>query len=193
MRRLPTTPDERGFSLMEALTVIGIMTIILVMVTQIFAVSYDVYVKQSARAENETGAILAARTLTDMTRGADSVLASKVIAGTTYTTSASVVVLRIPTVNTAGAVVAGTYDSVAVYRDATNTGEIWSDTESGAGSRRTAGKKRLTSGNLIMTFRYDAEDVTKANRVQAYLVNQRTARSTVVTTKGWTAIFLRNN
>jgi type II secretory pathway pseudopilin PulG len=185
--------NGRGFSLVEAITVIGIMTIVLVMVTQIFSVTYDVFVKQTARTENETGAVLAARTVADLTRGASAVMTSQVINGTTYTTGADTLVLKLPAIDSSNNVLAATYDYVAIYRDGTLTTKIFSDTDAAASSRRVDGKKLVTAYNQTMRFRYNDPDVSKATRVQAYLVNQQTTRSTTLTTKGWTAIFLRNN
>lgn len=186
------TSDRRGFSLMEAITVIGIMTIVLVMVDQIFAVSYDVFVKQSARTDNEVGAILATRTISDLARGAAAIESSATVDGTAYATTDQVLVLKMPTVDASNNVVAGSYDHVAFYRDGTDTTKIYADTEAAAGSKRLTGKKLVTAYNLALRFRFNDPDVTKATRVQVYLVNTQTKRSTTLTTKAWTAIFLRN-
>lgn len=185
--------DQRGFSLMEALTVIGIMTIVMVMVTQIFAVSYDVFVKQSARADNETGAILATRTISEMTRGASAVETSRTINGTAYVTSSSVLVLKMPTIDASNNVVVGSYDYMAIYRDGTDVTKIFSNTQVAAGSKRQGGMRLVTGYNVIAAFRYNAADPSETTRVQAYLVNRQVRRSTTMTTKAWTAIFLRNN
>ncbi|MEY4744763.1 MAG: hypothetical protein RL272_708 [Candidatus Parcubacteria bacterium] len=182
----------RGFTIMEAMTVIGIMTIVLVMVDQIFAVSYDVFIKQTARADNETGAVLATRTISDLARGASDVEASKTINGTPYTTSADTLVLKFPTIDSSNNVVAGSYDYIAIYRNPGNSTEIYSDTDAAASSRRIDGKKRVTGYNSILKFRLNDPDATKATRIQVYLVNTQTKRGTTLTTKAWTAIFLRN-
>lgn len=189
--RLPFR-DARGFSLMEAITVIGIMTIVLVMVDQIFAVSYDVYVKQAARSENENGAVLAARTISELARGADQVLASKTVNGTAYTTSSDALVIETPTLDSSNNLVAGSHDYIAIYRDGTVTTEIWSDTEPAAGSKRVSGKKRITANNTLLKFRFNDPDVTNASRVSMYVVNTQTKRSTTLTTKAWISMFMRN-
>jgi len=185
--------DERGFSLMEALTVIGVMTIVLLMVDQIFAVSYDVYVKQSARTENENGAVFAARNISELSRGASEVLASHVINATTYTTSATTLVLEAPTLDASNNIVADSFDHIAIYRDGTEPTKIFSDIEPAAGSKRLSGKRLVTAHNSILRFRFNDPDVTNATRVQMYLVNTQTKRSTTLTTKAWIAMFLRNH
>ena len=182
----------RGFTLMEGMTVIGIMAIILVMVSEIFTVSYDIFVKQSARTDNETGAVLAARAISEAARGAEAVESSHVINGTTYTTSADVLVLKLPTLDSSNNVVAASYDYMAVYRHSAQTTKIFSDIDAAVGSKRVDGQKLITAYNTTMKFRYNDPDVTKADRVQVYLVNSQTKRSTILTTKAWTAIFMRN-
>lgn len=190
----PRSPaPARGFTLMEGLTVIGVMTIILIMVSEIFSVSYDIYIKQSARTDNETGAVLAVRAISEAARGADSIESSYVINGTTYTTSADVLVLKLPTIDASNNVVPASYDYMAIYRHSAQTTKIFSDIDAAAGSKRVDGQKLITANNVIMQFRYNHPDVTRADRVQAYLVNSQTKRQTVLTTKAWTAIFMRNN
>lgn len=184
--------DQRGQTLMEALTVVGVMAIIMMMVAQIFSVSYDVFIKFSARSDNETSAVLAARFLSDITRGADSVLTSRTINGTAYTTSSTVLVLRMPTIDASNNVVPGTFDYVAFYRDGTETTKIFYDMDAATGSQRVDGKHLVTAFNQALYFRYNHSDVTRANRVQVYLVNYQTKRGAAITTKGWTAIFMRN-
>lgn len=178
---------------MEGMSVIGVMAIILVMVSEIFTVSYDIFIKQSARTDNETGAVLAARAISEAARGAEAVEASRVINGTTYTTSGDVMVLRLPTIDASNNVVAASYDYMAVYRHSAQTTKIFSDIDAAAGSKRVDGQKLITAYNTAMTFRYNDPDVTNADRVQLYLVNSQTKRQTVLTTKAWTSIFMRNN
>lgn len=178
---------------MEGMTVIGVMAIILVMVSEIFTVSYDIFIKQSARSENETGAVLAARAISEAARGADSIESSYVINGTTYTTSANVLVLKLPTIDASNNVVPASYDHMAIYRHSAQTTKIFADIDAAAGSKRIDGQKLMTANNTIMQFRYNDPDVASADRVQVYLVNSQTKRQTVLTTKAWTAIFMRNN
>lgn len=171
---------------------IGIMTMVLVMVDQVFAVSYDVFVKQAARTDNETGAVLATRNISDLARGASAVEASATVDGTAYVTSSSILVLKMPTVDASNDIVSGSYDYIAFYRDGSDATKIYSDTEAATGSKRLTGKKLVTANNLILTFRYNDPDVSKASRVQVYLVNTQTKRATTLTTKAWTSIHFRN-
>lgn len=177
---------------METMTVIGIMTIIMLMVTQIYAVSYDVFIKHFARTENENAAVLAARTIADVTRGATEVLAGQTINGTPYVTSADTLVVKMPTVDSSGNIVSGSHDYLAIYRHATDATQIRSNTDAAADSRRLDGDRLVTDFNDTLKFRYNHSDVTKASRVQIYIINTQTKRTTALTARAWSAMFLRN-
>ena len=187
-RRVP----QAGFSLMEGMAVLGVMTLLLVMVTQIFAISYDAFAKQSARANNDAGAMLGARAISEAARGATEVLTSHTINGTNYTSSSTTLVLKLPAVNTSGGIVADAYDYIAVYRSATDATKIFADTEPNASSYRVSGQKLVTAYNDTLTFRYDNPNIAEANRVSVYIRNEQVVRTTTVKTEAWSSIFLRN-
>lgn len=189
---MTTRNDERGVSLMETLVVIGIMAVLLVIVAQIFALNYDVYAKQTARLDADTGAVFAARNLSDLARGASKVMASQIINSTLYTTSADEIVLRVPSLDASGDIIDATFDYIAIYRDATDTSKIFADTEIGVGSTRINGKKLVTAYNGTMGFRYNAPDETDATRVGVFMINTQTIRGSTFRSKAWTSLFLRN-
>lgn len=184
--------DSRGATIIEGLTVIGIMMVVLMIVNQIFVSGYGLFVKQSARTDVENGVVLAARAIAETTRGATEVEVSSVINGTTYTTGTNVLVLKVPSIDSSDNVIAANYDHIAVYRDATDTTAIKTDTQISGASQRPSGKKIITKYNSILAFRYNDPTPADATRVQVYLRNALTTRSTTVTAKAWTAIFLRN-
>lgn len=184
---------RRGVSLMETIIVIGIMSVLMLVVTQIFLLNYEIVDKQSGRAANETGAILAAKTISQMTRGASAVEASHVFSGTTRTSSSTTLVLKMPSIDSSGNVLAATFDYVAIYRHTTNTDELHVAIDAATGSYRQDGSRRLTANNQTLTFFYNDPTLTETDRVSAYVVNSQTKRGTTLTTRGWTSIFLRNN
>ncbi|MFH2062660.1 MAG: hypothetical protein ABIJ46_00700 [bacterium] len=184
--------EERGFTLMESVAVLGVVTLLLTLVIQVFMVSYSAYRKQSTRAENDAQAIMATRLISEAARGADEVLATATVNGTEYSSSASELVLKLPSVNTDGNVIEGEYDYLAVYRDDGDDSRIYVDTEPNAGSYRPSGQKLLTSDNDWLIFRYDSPNVAEASRVSVFLRNAKTARDTTVISESWTSIFIRN-
>lgn len=177
---------------METLVVIGVMAVLMVLVTQIFALNYDVYAKQTARLDADTGAVFAARTVSNLTRGASRVVDSWTINGTPYTTSEDTVVLRIPSIDGSGNIIDATFDYIAIYRDGTETTKIYADTEVDATSSRNAGKRLITAHNDTMRFTYNAPDASDATRVGMLLINLQTVRGATFRSKAWTSLFLRN-
>ena len=189
-RKPPGAPA--GISLMETMVVIGIMIVLLLIITQIFALNYDIFAKQSKRSDNEVGAILAAKTVSQMARGAEAVEASHVFSGTTRTSSSTAVVLKLPSVDASNAIITGSYDYVAFYRSAATPTKIMVDTEGAGGSARLSGTRLITAYNTTLIFRYNDPVITDADRVSLFLINSQTQRGLTLTTKAWTSIFLRN-
>jgi hypothetical protein len=188
-----------GTSLIELICVIGIMTIVMVMINDIFRVEYDYTVKALARIDNDNGAVMAVRRMGELARGSTAVLSSKTINGTLYTTSTNALVLQVPSIDSTGNIISGCSDYVAIYRHATRTTEIWTDIDinnvtcAAGTSVRPDGQRLLTGNNSTLTFSYNNWHPYSATRVSVFLVNQKTVRSATLTTKTWTSIFLRNH
>ncbi|MEY4723816.1 MAG: hypothetical protein RLZZ324_1329 [Candidatus Parcubacteria bacterium] len=185
--------DQRGIGLMESLAVIGIMTMLLFIITSVFAVNQQLIARSLARTDDDNGATLTIRRIGELVRGAFTVLSSSTINGTVYTTGPNVLVVQIPSVDASGNVYAGEYDYIAIYRDAVATTKIYSDTQTGADSARQSGKKLLTAYNSSLEFSYNNPVQSSATRVSIFLVNTQTVRGTVLLTKAWTSIYLRNH
>jgi len=177
---------------MEGITVLGVMSLLLIIIAQIFLVSYDVYAKQTAKADNSTSAVLAARTISESARGAMVVLGTYTINGTVYASSADELVLKVPAVDGTGNIIIDSYDYIAFYRDGTDSTKIFSDIEPDDNSYRYPGQKLVTAYNEAMVFRYDDPDVAEATRVSIYIRNAQFVRKTSLEAEAWTSIFLRN-
>lgn len=177
---------------MEMIVVIGVMTVVLMVVTQMFILNYNIFENQSSRSTNETGAILAVKDVSQMTRGALNIEASHVFGSDTRTSSSSALVLRLPTVNATGSLITDSFDYVAFYADPADQTRIMSDTDAADGSYRLDGTRLITAHNQAMIFRYNAPVLTDADRVSLYVVNSQTQRDVTVVSRGWTSIFLRN-
>ncbi len=177
---------------MEGMAVLGVMALLLIIISQIFIVSYDIYAKQTAKADNSTSAVLAARTISESARGATEVMDVGTINGTVYTSSDDELVLKLPAVDSSGDILTDSYDYIAFYRDSSDTTKIFSDIESDPSSYRFSGQKLVTAYNEVMSFRYDNPIVSEASRVSIYIRNGQTVRSTSLEAEAWTSIYLRN-
>jgi hypothetical protein len=183
---------KAGLSLREVIVVVGIMTMVLFMVTEIFRLNYVIYQSQSRRSENETGAVLAANAISKITRGASEVEASHVFGGDTQTTSSTVLVLKTPSIDSSDNIIPGSYDHIAFYRHATETTKIFSVVDADPASARVDSDRMITDNNQRLFFRYDDPSPAAARRISVFVQNQQTSRGTTLTTRGWTSIFLRN-
>ena len=181
-----------GFTIVETIVVIGIMTILLLIVNQIFIINYDIVSKQTGRTDSEGGATLATRFISELARGAMSVEASAVINGTTYTSSDDTLVLKLPSVDDANQIIAANYDYVAIARDPLDAERIVAYASPAAGSARFSGSRLVTDYNDALIFRYNASDITTADRVSVHLVNRKTVRGATTVARASTSLFLRN-
>ncbi|HTM68968.1 MAG TPA: prepilin-type N-terminal cleavage/methylation domain-containing protein [Candidatus Binatia bacterium] len=195
MRTLPhhrRGPRNAGFTLIEMMVSLAVMTVMLIIVTQIFIADYDIVQRQIARTDVDTGTSLAVRTISQLARGAIAVLGTQTVNGTSYTSSSSVLVLKMPSVSSSGAVLANTYDYVAFARDGSDPTKLYADVQAASGSVRISLRRLLSPDVSLLTFRYNASDITKATRVETYLVDVATSRGSTLTSKAWTALFFRN-
>lgn len=184
--------STEGMTLIETMVVIGIMGILFVLVSQIFLINQNLVALALGRADNDNGAIFAIRRMGELTRGATAVMASQTINSISYTSSSTVLVLKLPSIDSSNNIIASTYDYIAVYRDATDTTKIFTDTQKSGSSVRVNGKKLLTAYNSTMSFSYNNSTIASATRVSVFLINTQTIRNKALTTKAWTSIFLRN-
>lgn len=184
--------DARGFTVMEAVSVLGIMTMVLVMVSEMFASGYNIYILQSARIGAEVGAVFAARAVSEATRDAMAVEASSTINGTLYTSDADTLVLKLPSIDSSNNVIAASYDYIAIFNDPSDSTLVKRATQITGASKRPTGTKLITTSNSVLRFRYNEPVITDSTRVQLYLKNVQTARATTINARAWTAIYLRN-
>ncbi len=181
-----------GLSLMEAMAVIGIMMVVLLIVIQIFILNYQIFSSQTKKVDNEAGAIIAAKTVSQMTRGAISIEPSRVFGSNTITSSSTALVLKLPSVDVDNNILVNTFDYVAFYRDDTETTKIFTVTDADPLSTRIDSTRLITAYNQTFVFRYNDPNIVQANRVSLYVQNQQTGRDTILKTRGWTSIFMRN-
>lgn len=184
--------NRRGFTLLETLVTIAVMTILLLIVNGIFVVNYDIVVKQTSKLDSDGGVTFASRQISELARGAAAVEASHTINGTTYASSSTTLVLQIPAIDASNNPIADAYDYVAISRDPSDATRIIADALPASGSRRPSGKRLVTGYNVQLVFRYNAATVSDATRVSVYIVNQKTVRNSTATSRAWTSLFLRN-
>jgi hypothetical protein len=120
---------------------------------------------------------------------ADAVPATHVFSGTTYTSSASVLVLEIPSIDSSGNAVANTYDYAAFYGTGT---QLYRLLQTNAASTRTPGSKLLSSTVTALSFSYNDADFTKVSSVTVDLQTEAHVKQNVLSDHRSEEIRLRN-
>jgi prepilin-type N-terminal cleavage/methylation domain-containing protein len=151
--------SQRGFTLIEMIIVIGIMSVVMVVLSQMFLGTERTYRTQNA----ELNVNFAARsTLDDIdayVRQATKALGTY----TTYTAGPSVLILEIPSVNSSNQLVPGTYDKVVFTFSANRVERI---VIADAASTRLSNTKLLADNVTDLTFTYNNADFAQVTKVQ---------------------------
>jgi len=153
---------QRGFTLIETVIVIALsasMFGVLSLLVRSFYVSYSYEQSAAISAESARSVIKEVESLTLV---ADKVLSSHVFSSATYDSSSNSLVLEIPSIDSSGAIVSGSYDYAAFYLQDTNAYRIL---EANAASSRASGTKKLSDTISSLTFSYNNADFALADAV----------------------------
>ncbi len=180
----------RGFTLIETIVVITLFTIMLFALFNFFINYNNTYLYEEAvvRTASSAGALV-----TDVTMyalPATQVLASRTFNGVTYTSGGGVLVLEVPAVNAAGAVVSATYDYVAFYSTGTKAYRIIS---ANAASTRVSGTKQLSDSVSSLTFVYDNVSFPVVTKIEIDVVTALQVKGSTATQHLNQEVHLRND
>ncbi|MCX6786415.1 MAG: hypothetical protein NTU85_01170 [Candidatus Kaiserbacteria bacterium] len=151
-----------GFTLVETLIVIALsvgMLIVLCMLIRSFNTSYS-YEQGAAISAESARSVM--RETESLTLVADHVLQSHTFSTTTYTSSSTVLVLEIPSIDSSGAIISSTYDYAVFYSNGTHAYRILA---ANAASKRVSGTKQLSDTISSLTFSYNNTNFTLVNTI----------------------------
>ena len=120
------------------------------------------------------------------------ILSSAVIFGTTHTTSSSALVLKIPTVNSSGQIISGSYDTVVYRRNPSDLSELQEITDAEAGSARFDGTHLIARFVTNLLFRYNNSDYSSASTATVFLKTGTTVRGVLKESANQTTVRPRN-
>ena len=161
---------SKGFTLIEMLVVIGLVGLLSVFAAGIFISNNRFYQNQSGEIEAISGTRAIADHINEYGRLGDSIVASRTYNSTLYTTGATTVIFRIPSVDASNAIIASTYDYGYVTRDPSNTSRLVLMLELGAGSARKARNIQLTDKLSTVSFTYDNATPSQAGNVTYQII-----------------------
>jgi len=180
---------KKGFTLVEILVAIGIVGILLPASIGLFIAYNDYlsYLQASIDVPQSGGAVIDA--VTKAVRQSDQVLLSRSFSGTTYTSGANSLVLRLPSINSSGNILAGKYDYIAFYK---NGAGIYSLTEADASSYRSSSLRTLSDTADSLVFTYDNADVTSASKVDISVQGSEQLKNQIIQSSLHQQAYFRN-
>ena len=173
-----TGKKNNGFTLIETLVVLFFACILLVVFFNLYDWHGRVYYYQEALIRVSTSNRQALLNMQNYVAQSNRVLVSASVNGTTYTTSANVLVLQIPSIDSTGNIVANKWDKVAFYGSGTN---FYLQLQPDATSSRQKINKILSDTLASVSFTYNPTDVTQANKISVNFSSAQQARQERVT------------
>jgi hypothetical protein len=159
----------------------AVVAIILTILAGVFLAQGRFFALQDALAEVQLNAFRALDATGIYAGSGGEVIASQTINGTAYATGPSLVVLKIPSINSGGAIIGNVYDHVAIGRDPGDAGRFITDLAAGAGSARPPGKHIHASFVDKVIFRYNSVSETSATALDLYVKTSKITRGQTVT------------
>ena len=180
----------RGFTLLETIVVIFIFSTIMFAINQLFISIYNSYHVQNAIINNSYTAASFLNETEELSLQADAIVASKVVSGTTYTTSSSTLILELPSINSSGDIISSTYDyAVITLSPSTTVSRILS---ANASSARISGTKKLSDLVNSITFSYDSATPSLSKKISIDIVTQTQVKQEIVQAHLTQQVYLRN-
>ena len=184
--------NNRGITLIE--TIIGLTISALLVVI----LSYCLIIVLRLNEAQKTVSALTSSTdrgiyrISSSIQQSSQILSSAVIFGTTHTTSSSALVLKIPTVNSSGQIISGSYDTVVYRRNPSDLSELQEITDAEAGSARFDGTHLIARFVTNLLFRYNNSDYSSASTATVFLKTGTTVRGVLKESANQTTVRPRN-
>ncbi len=163
-RKIPTVRRVYGFTMLETVFVIGLTVLLMLAIQSLYLSFTRLASEESAEYSARTSAVGTLRTAENIVLPANRVLASHTFTTGTYTTTTETLVVRIPSVTSLGAIIAGVYDYAVIYQSGNSA--VFR-IEGGQGSARVTRQRTVGSSLTDLTFSYNNADVTQATSVSA--------------------------
>lgn len=181
--------NMRGFTLIETVVLIGVTTLIMVAISTLYVSYGRMYLAQIGLIEVTLGANAIVNAAHDAALQANQIVASHAFSGTTYTSGTTTAIFRLPAVDSAGVVLTGLYDHVAISASGTSAYQF---TDAVSGSARTTGTKQLTDVLGALAFTYNTTNLTQATSTYIDATTTTTAHSQTAEIHLRERLYLRN-
>jgi type II secretory pathway component PulJ len=180
---------QNGFTIIEVVIVIGLSTILLIGLMQLYEWHQRSFLFEEAKVLTTTDVRKTMQSMSEYIAQASSIQASRAFGTTTYTTGSQVIVLQVPSINASDTVIANTYDYIAFHL---TNGEVYQIIEPASGSTRQVVNRRLADNVQTFTLTYDNATPASASAVTIDIVATISTRAGEASTSLSDTIFLRN-
>lgn len=176
MRHPASFSKAAGFTLVEILVVTGLVGILMVIGVAIYLANNRFYETESGEIFSVANTRDAADKISEYGRLAAGLVSSHVYASVTYNTGATAAVFRVPSINSSGQIITGTYDYVVIGRDPENSSRLILILDADPGSSRTERTLQLTDKLAALSFTYDDADPSFAKNMNFEIRVTQTGR-----------------
>lgn len=180
---------QSAFSLIEMVIVIAVGTAMLIVLGVLIFNFNKTSIYQQTLIQSSGSANALLREIKSLTLPANTVLETHTFSSATHTSTATSLVLKIPSTNSSGTVIANTYDYAAFYVVGTNAYRLL---EADALSSRTSGTKLLSSTISTLTFAYNTAAFATVSNVTVDIWTQASTTQEILTDRRVEQIRLRN-
>ncbi len=152
----------RGFTLIETVFVVGLTALLLLAIHSLYFSFTRLASEESAEYDARSDASGVIRSVSNIVIPANRILASHSFTTGSYSTGAETLVVRMPSVDATGAIIAGVFDYAVIYQEDSSA---HMRVEAGAGSVRQTREQIIGTSLTDLSFSYNATDVTQATSV----------------------------
>lgn len=163
-----------GATILEGLIVLAILAIIFTILAAIFIGQGTFFQKENARLDTALANTRALNDFIVQTREAVAVEPGATIDSVVYNSGSEQMVLKVYSLDAAGAFIPSSFDYVVYYRNLADARKLMKKVAPTAPSSRTAVTKSLDNYVGSLNFVYDNPDVNLARQVTAYLTSSST-------------------
>lgn len=181
--------SSRGFTLIEAIIIIVISVSMLISVGILIYNFNKTYNYNSALSQSSGSTSAIMREIESLVLPADAILQTHTFSGSTRTSSSTVLVLEIPSIDSSGNAISNTYDYAAFYTIGTNAYRLL---EANASSKRSSGTKLLSSTVNTLTFSFNGADFTKISTTTVDVQTRATVKQDILSDHRSEQMRLRN-
>ncbi|MSU74308.1 hypothetical protein EXS57_00845 [Candidatus Kaiserbacteria bacterium] len=189
MTHYPLLPS-RAFTLIETVIVIGFSTSMMLALGLVTYHFNKILTYEQTASWSSGSASTLMREIGSLVLPARAVLQTHTFSGTVYTSTSTVLVLEIPSIDNSGSVIANTFDYAVVYASST---EAYRVLAAHASSKRVSGTKKLSSTISSLIFTYNNTDFTQVSTTTVDVQTRAYAKQDMLTDHRSEQMRLRNH